>query len=273
MSEDIAGAEDAPAKINLALHVRHRRDDGYHALETLFAFTRFGDRLTATEDADWSLDVVGPTADSTGPAAENLVLWAAHAFAASTGSRARYAFRLEKRIPVAAGLGGGSADAGATLRLLNRLAGQPLPESELERVGATLGADVPACVWSRTAYGGGVGEALAPGPALTGTPVLLVNPGVAVPTGPVFRAWDGVDRGPLGVDWQHARNDLEGPAIVQQPVIADVLTWLRTLPGVRLARMSGSGATCFALFEGAVPPMSPPVAPPRGWWTMPTELL
>jgi 4-diphosphocytidyl-2-C-methyl-D-erythritol kinase len=226
-----AGAEDAPAKINLALHVRRRRDDGYHDLETLFAFTRFGDRLTATEADDWSLDVVGPTADAAGPLAENLVLWAVHAFAAATGIRERYAFTLEKHIPVAAGLGGGSADAGAALRLLDRLTGHPLGEAGLERIGAGLGADVPACVRSRPAFGSGAGEALVDAAPLPPLGVLLVNPRVAVPTGPVFRAWDRVDRGPLGHDWRMARNDLEAPAISLQPVIADVLAWLRGLPG------------------------------------------
>lgn len=269
MSLECAGAEDAPAKINLALHVRHRRDDGYHELETLFAFTRFGDRLTATEADDWSLTVTGPTAGSAGPVAENLVLWAAHAFAAATHCKERYHFTLEKRIPVAAGLGGGSADAGAALRLLNRLAGFPLSEAELERTGAGLGADVPACVRSRTAFGHGAGEALVDAPHAGHPAVLLVNPRVAVPTGPVFGTWDGVDRGPLGADWETGRNDLEAPAIALQPVIADVLGWLRTLPGSRLVRMSGSGATCFALFDGPVPD----VIAPRGWWVQPTSLL
>lgn len=269
MTSGIAGAEEAPAKINLALHVRRRRADGYHDLETLFAFTRFGDRLTATEADDWALEVGGPTAGAAGPVAENLVLWAAHGFAAATGMRERYAFRLEKHIPVAAGLGGGSADAGAALRLLNRLAGHPLGQAELEQLGATLGADVPACVRCRPALGTGAGEALVDVSALPPMAVLLVNPRVAVPTGPVFRAWDGQDRGPLGPDWHAARNDLEGPAISLQPVIADVLAWLRTLPGTSLVRMSGSGATCFALFEGALPQ----VEAPNGWWVQPTALL
>jgi 4-diphosphocytidyl-2-C-methyl-D-erythritol kinase len=170
---------------------------------------------------------------------------------------------------VAAGLGGGSADAGAALRLLNRLTGHPLGEAELEHLGATLGADVPACVRCRPAMGTGAGEALVDLGALPPMGVLLVNPRVAVPTGPVFRAWDGHDRGPLGHDWQAARNDLEAPAISLQPVIADVLAWLRTLPGATLVRMSGSGATCFALFEGPIPP----VEAPNGWWVQPTTLL
>jgi 4-diphosphocytidyl-2-C-methyl-D-erythritol kinase len=269
VTTEFAGSEDAPAKINLALHVRRRRDDGYHDLETLFAFTRFGDRLTATEADDWSLHVSGPTAGAAGPVAENLVLWAAHAFAAATGQRERYALALEKHIPVAAGLGGGSADAGAVLRLLNRLAGDPLPSAQLEHIGAGLGSDVPACVRSRPALGSGAGEALVEAPSLPHMGVLLVNPRVAVPTGPVFRAWDGKDRGPLGSDWHSARNDLEAPAIGLQPVIAEVLHWLDTLPGARLVRMSGSGATCFALFDGS----APAVEVPNGWWAERTALL
>lgn len=264
-----AGAEDAPAKINLALHVRRRRADGYHDLETLFAFTRFGDRLEAIAAPDWSLEVTGPTAGAAGPLGDNLVLRAAHAFAEETGAPGRYALKLEKRIPVAAGLGGGSADAGAALRLLNRLAGEPLDRLALERLGAGLGADVPACVRSRTAFGTGVGEALEDAEPLSGLGVLLVNPRVSVPTGPVFKAWDGRDRGPLGADWRAARNDLEAPALAIQPVIADVLDWLRKLPGATLVRMSGSGATCFALFDGT----APAAQAPNGWWSTATELL
>ncbi len=269
MTKDPAASESAPAKINLALHVRSRLPDGYHALETLFAFTRFGDELSATPSADWSLAVSGPMAPEAGPMADNLVMRAAAAFERATASPGRYTLRLEKRIPVAAGLGGGSADAAASLRLLNRLAGFPLSTPELERLGATLGADVPACVRGRTVLGFGRGDELEPGPGLTGLPVLLVNPRVPVPTAPVFRAWDGVDRGSLGPDWRAARNDLEAPAVALQPVIADVLAWLRALPGVSLARMSGSGATCFALFEGGMPP----VDVPAGWWAEATELI
>jgi 4-diphosphocytidyl-2-C-methyl-D-erythritol kinase len=268
MSDPVAVVEHAPAKLNLALHVRARRADRYHELETLFAFTRFGDRLQAAPAADWSLEVSGPTTGAAGPLAENLALRAAHSFAEHAGSARRYALRLEKHIPVAAGLGGGSADAAAVLRLLNRLEGGPLGDAELEVIGAKLGADVPACVRSRTVVGHGRGERLTPGPALGDTPVLLVNPRVAVPTGPVFAAWDGQDRGPLGLDWRSARNDLEPPAIMLQPVIADVLAWLRSLPGVTLARMSGSGSTCFALFEDRVPAFEAP----HGWWAETTSL-
>lgn len=257
--------EPAPAKVNLALHVRRRRPDGYHDLETLFAFTRFGDSLSMRPAADWSLEVVGPMAADAGPLADNLVLRAARAHAEATGSAERFAFRLEKRIPVAAGLGGGSADAAAALRLLARRGGG---EERLHAIAAALGADIPACVRSETLLGAGRGEELAPAASLAGTPVLLVNPRVAVPTGPVFAAWDGVDRGPLE-GWREGRNDLEASAIALQPVIADVLGWLRGLPGVTMARMSGSGATCLALFADRVP--DTPV--PDGWWAEATALL
>lgn len=258
--------EAAPAKVNLALHVRARLPDGYHALETLFAFTRFGDTLAAEPAADWGLEVAGDTAADAGPEADNLVLRAARAFAAATGSPARFRFRLEKRIPVAAGLGGGSADAAATLRLLDRATGTGLGRDGLLALAAGLGADVPACLASETARGEGRGERLRRAPSRAGTPILLVNPRVAVPTGPVFRAWDGIDRGPLGDDPAAGRNDLEAPAIALQPVIADVLAWLRSLPGASLVRMSGSGATCFALGVRSA-------RVPEGWWSAATELV
>lgn len=259
--------ELAPAKLNLALHVRKRRADGYHDIETLFAFAEFGDLLHAEPAKRWSLVVNGPTAIAAGPIAENLVLRAAEAFAEHSASERRYAFRLEKQIPVAAGLGGGSADAAAALRLLNRMEG-PLPPEKLQSIAADIGADVPACVGSKSCFGHGRGERLVAGPDLSGMPVLLVNPGVAVPTGPVFAGWNGVDRGPLGTDWRSARNDLTAPAVALQPVIGEVLDWLEALPGATLVRMSGSGATCFALFEEAVPD----VRPPTGWWSVATRL-
>ncbi len=263
---DPALAEAAPAKVNLALHVRGRLADGYHALETLFAFTRFGDTLTAEPAADWGLRVEGEMAGLAGPEEENLVLRAARAFADATGTRRRFRFHLVKRVPVAAGLGGGSADAAAALRLLDRACGTGLGPAGLLPLAAMLGADVPACLLSVTARGEGRGERLTRAPSMTGMPILLVNPRVPVPTGPVFRAWDGIDRGPLGDDPLAGRNDLEAPAIALQPVIAEVLAWLRTLPGARLVRMSGSGATCFALGVTAA-------RVPAGWWSVATELV
>lgn len=268
MSDAIA-AEDAPAKINLALHVRARRPDGYHSLETLFAFTRFGDRLEAFAADDWHVQVVGQNSAAIGPAADNLVLRAARAFAARTGTTARYRLRLHKYIPVAAGLGGGSADAAATLRLLNRLAGNPLAMPELTAIAGALGADVPACLALATLRGEGRGDALRPGPDVAGIPLLLVNPRLPLATGPVFAGWDGVDHGPLGADWRLGRNDLTAAAIALQPAIADVLAWLRGLPGTSHVRMSGSGASCFALFEGGT---TPDVLPPADWWCVSTVL-
>lgn len=270
MTPDLAlgpTSERAPAKLNLALHVRNRRPDGYHEIETLFAFADFGDLLHAQPADDWSLMVEGPMAAAAGPVADNLVLRAADSFAAYAASDRRYAFRLEKMIPVAAGLGGGSADAAAALRLLNRMEGAFVPET-LEAIAADLGADVPACVRSATRFGRGRGERLMAGPTLSGMSVLLVNPRVAVPTGPVFAGWDGIDRGPLGTDWRAARNDLTVPALALQPVIGDVLDWLSALPGATVVRMSGSGATCFALFDGPVPQ----VTPPADWWMAATRL-
>ena len=170
------------------------------------------------------------------------------------GSTAGAALTLDKRIPVAAGLGGGSADAGAALRLLNRLWGLDWPELRLRHIAETLGADVPACVASRTCFGAGRGEVLGDWPdVLTGTPVLLVNPRVAVPTGPVFAGWDQNDLGGIaaGAPLAALRNDMTAAALAIAPVIGDVLAALAATPGAELVRMSGSGATCLALYDTA----------------------
>ena len=182
-------------------------------------------------------------------------------------------------MPVASGLGGGSADAAATLRLLNRVWGLGWPPARLAELGAALGADVPACVWSVPLRGEGRGERLVP-IAFAGAAAVLVNPGVAVSTATVFRAWDGVDRGALagGVAMAAAlggRNDLEAPAIAAEPVIGDVVAKLRAADGVELARMSGSGATCFALFmnDGTAADAARDIAAARpGWWVKATRL-
>ncbi|MBV9881932.1 MAG: 4-(cytidine 5'-diphospho)-2-C-methyl-D-erythritol kinase [Sphingomonadaceae bacterium] len=249
--------ETAYAKINLALHVRGREADGYHRIETLFAFCEDGDILTATESDRLSLEVTGPFAGALADEGDNLIVRAARTLGRSA------AFTLDKRLPVAAGLGGGSADAAAALRMLGGGA----------EVAARLGADVPACLLSRTARGEGRGDEIVPVeiPGLSGTPVLLVNPGVPLSTAAVFRAWDGVDRGPLG-DWEAGRNDLEAPAIGLAPEIAEVL---EALSGARMARMSGSGATCFGLYEGeaARDAAAARIAAARpGWWVSQTRL-
>jgi len=240
-------SETAYAKINLALHVRRRREDGYHEIETLFGFVDAGDRLTARAVERDELQVVGEFADQLADPFDNLVAKALTTLPHPSG----LAVTLEKNLPVAAGLGGGSADAGAVFRLVREAHG--LPEDWRERA-ARLGADVPACVESVACIGTGTGADLsAVENDLAGSAVLLVNPRVPVPTGPVFAAWDGLDRGPLpdGPASRIAaegRNDLEAPAIAVCPAIADVLDELRQTEA-DLVRMSGSGATCLALFR------------------------
>ncbi len=251
-------AETAYAKINLALHVRRRMPDGYHDLETLFAFCADGDELTAAPADDLSLTIVGPFGEGLSAGPDNLVLRAAEALRAAAGTAAGAAIRLDKRLPVASGIGGGSADAAAALRLLVRLWDVAVADETLHGIAATLGADVPACMVSQTCRGEGRGDRLdlLDARALTGMPLLLVNSRVAVPTGPVFQRWDQIDRGPLAsgdplAAALNGRNDLEPPARALQPVIACVVEALSAMPGLRLARMSGSGATCFALFADA----------------------
>lgn len=243
------GTATAFAKINLALHVRRRREDGYHELETLFAFVSDGDKLHAAPAPRDRVITRGQFSGALNDPLDNIVTKALGVLPRSGGLE----ITLEKNLPVAAGLGGGSADAGAVFRLVDQLFG--LPEDWQKRA-ARLGADVPACVASRMAIGRGTGTELEPvDNDMAGMAVLLVNPRVAVPTGPVFRAWDGVDRGPLPAGTarqiaQNGRNDLRAPAIAICPAIADVLAALAaTDPWMH--EMSGSGATCFALYETA----------------------
>lgn len=246
--------ELAPAKINLALHVRRRRDDGYHELETLFAFLQAGDRISIERAETPVFSVTGPFAEGLAAEGDNLVTRAARRFGEMFGDPVPLAVILDKHLPIASGIGGGSADAAATLRAMARLTGVPADDARLFTIAEGLGADVPACLLGRSAVGTGKGEQLQPVAGLVDTPVLLVNPGVAVSTGPVFKAWDGVDRGGIGGGDLLARaiagrNDLETPARALAPVIGDVIALLQAQPGVVLARMSGSGATCFALFD------------------------
>lgn len=247
--------ETAYAKINLALHVRRRREGGYHEIETLFAFVDDGDQLSVEVAERDSLTIDGEFAEGLSAGPDNLVLRAV-ALARQLGADVPpLAIALEKNLPVAAGLGGGSADAGAMLRLILREWPSDLTLDAVAAASAVLGADVPACILSQTMLGTGVGDVLQPiaDSDVAGLPVLLVNPNLPLLTGPVFKGWDGEDRGPLGDGGVLAltragRNDLQGPAITICPEIDDVMTVLRAqLPLV--ARMSGSGATCFALFE------------------------
>ena len=261
--------ETAYAKINLALHVRRRRDDGYHELETLFAFVDAGDGLTARRSERDELRVVGEFAHEIADPFGNLVSKALAKLPRPDG----LSIVLEKNLPVAAGLGGGSADAGAVFRLVREAHG--LPEDWRQRAAA-LGADVPACVESVACIGRGTGTELEPVENdVAGCAVLLVNPRVPLATGPVFAAWDGEDRGPLpqGPASRIAfegRNDLEAPAIALCPPVGDVLASLRAT-GAELVRMSGSGATCFALDRrsGVIAEAAERIARERAeWWQM-----
>ena len=261
--------ETAYAKLNLALHVRRRREDGYHELETLFAFVDQGDVLevqTATRD---ELRVYGEYAPQLSGSIGNIVAEALTKLPHGKG----WNVTLDKRLPVAAGLGGGSADAGAVFRLVEGAHGLP---DDWQQRAAALGADVPACVRSETCLGYGTGTELVPVVNdLAGMPVLLVNPRLPLSTGPVFKAWDGSDRGalPQGSARDIAlagRNDLEMPAMALCPAISDVLAALGEGKPL-LARMSGSGATCFALYErhDAMREAAEMLALAQpGWWQM-----
>jgi 4-diphosphocytidyl-2-C-methyl-D-erythritol kinase len=258
----------APAKVNLTLRVLGSRPDGYHELESLVVFADCGDRLTFTPGSALSLTLSGATASEAGADAENLVLKAARALAARMPDLILGAFHLEKNLPVAAGLGGGSSDAAAALRLIaqaNRLA---LDNPHLQAAARATGADVSVCLDPRPRLMRGIGEQLSQPLALPQLPAVLVNPGVALASKDVFAGlkasaqmaapFDLVaaiakleSRDQLLHMLQTQPNDLEAPAIILQPVIADVLTVLRGLAGCQLARMSGSGATCFGLFASA----------------------
>ena len=247
--------ETAPAKLNLALHVRGRRADGYHELDTLYAFASFGDLVALADPAAPALTLAGDFAGELDPAADNLAIRATAAFCAEFEGDPP-PLRLTKDLPVAAGLGGGSADAAAVLRLLARQRGGVQPD-RLAGIAERLGADVPACLLSRTCRGTGRGDVLSEvdGAALTGTPVVLANPGVPLSTAEVFARWSGGgDGGPLAdgdplTAALAGRNDLEAAAVELVPSIGELLSLLAAAPGVTLARMSGSGASCFALCD------------------------
>ena len=259
-----ARAEKAPAKVNLTLHVLGRRADGYHEIESLVAFAGVGDALSFTPGRALALIVGGPTAAAAGDTADNLVLKAARALAERVEGLQLGRFALSKRLPVAAGLGGGSADAAAALRMLARSSRLAPDDPRLLQAAQATGADVPVCLDPRPRLMRGIGDILSEPLDLPKLATVLVNPGVAVPTREVFAALKlpagSVAASPPGSAPSlgatnladaiaNGRNDLEGPAIELQPVIADVLAVLRKLPGCRLSRMSGSGATCFGLFD------------------------
>ena len=261
----------APAKINLALHVRGGMPDGRHRIETVFAFCTDGDRLSGEAADGLSLTASGPFAAELPSAEDNLVLKAAEALRDAASVSTGAAIRLEKRLPVASGIGGGSADAAATLRLLTSL--WRIDPTHASAVAAEIGSDVPACLLSLSARGEGAGDEITQVdlPGISGSPILLINPRVQLPTAEVFAGWDGVDLGPLG-DWRVGRNDLEAPAKALVPQIETVLAWLSVQPGADFVRMSGSGATCFALFDNEEARDAAADRVPREWWRLATHL-
>ncbi|HEU5019364.1 MAG TPA: 4-(cytidine 5'-diphospho)-2-C-methyl-D-erythritol kinase [Pseudolabrys sp.] len=255
--------EHAPAKINLTLRIVGRRADGYHELESLVGFAGIADTLSLVPDTETTLDIGGPYAAVCGPGADNLVLKAVDALHARIPELTGGRFKLEKSLPVAAGIGGGSADAAAALRLLARTNGVAPHDPRLLDAAKATGADVPVCVEPRPRVMRGVGEVLSSPVSLPRLPAILVNPRVALSTRDVFTAFAGMKSSdkPLPEIPRDAKsllallaahgNDLEPAAVRCAPVVGEVLRALEALPEVKLTRMSGSGSTCFALFASA----------------------
>ena len=274
--------EFAPAKVNLTLHVTGRRADGYHLLDSLVVFAGVGDRLRLQPADTLSLTLDGPFAGEIPAGPDNLVLRAARALGPGPGA----ALILEKRLPPASGLGGGSGDAAAAMRLLARHRGVPPPEPG---AGLALGADVPVCLAGQPMRMSGIGEHLTPCPPLPPTWLVLANPRVEAPTAAVFGALERRDGAPMPdalpawrdaaalADWLGTmRNDLEAPARMLVPAIGEVLAALAAQPGCGLARMSGSGATCFGLFAsaGAAAEAAGRLrAAHTGWWVADAPVL
>lgn len=251
--------------------MRGKLPDGRHAIETIFAFCTDGDRLSAERARDLSLSITGAFGGELQELENNLVLKAARALRDAAGVSTGASLILDKLLPVSSGIGGGSADAAAALRLLTSL-WQIDPRHALE-IAPALGSDVPACLLSLPVRGEQAGDRLSPVDLsdVSGTPVLLVNPRVPLSTAEVFARWDGCDRGPLQ-NWRDGRNDLEGAAVAIVPEIASVLSWLQGRQGATFVRMSGSGATCFAFFESEEERETAANAVPHEWWRLATFL-
>ncbi len=286
----------APAKLNLYLHLTGRRDDGYHLIDSLFAFADVGDEIEVAADPALSLVVEGPYAAAIdGSADDNLVLRAARALAAvvraQSGTTPGARIRLVKNLPVAAGIGGGSADAAAVLLALVDLWSVDISEAELRALALGLGADVPACLAGKPVAVSGIGEVLQAAVALPPVHALLANPNVPLATAPVFKAFAAAgsrfsapaplldpptNAAALAAAMALRGNDLEAPARTIVPEVGQVLTALAALPGALLARMSGSGATCFALFASAAEAASAAQALAQvhpDWWIRAAPLL
>lgn len=259
----------APAKVNLFLHVGAVGADGYHPLSSLMVFADIGDRLSIQSAEALELQLTGPFGPALEGDADNLVIRAVQTLRqAAPGVWPPFRIILDKQLPIASGLGGGSADAGAALRLVRDALGLVLQDEILEGVAASLGADGAACLWARPVIAEGRGERLSQAPHIPPLDTVLVNPNVASPTGPIYRAYDaagapgGAERPGLPEGFEDVydvaaflgmtRNDLEAPAVAAQPLIGEVLETLRGEPETLFARMSGSGATCFALCAGDI---------------------
>ncbi|HQT79599.1 MAG TPA: 4-(cytidine 5'-diphospho)-2-C-methyl-D-erythritol kinase [Rhodopila sp.] len=270
----------APAKVNLHLHVVGRRDDGYHLLDSLVTFAEVGDRLTVTPSDELSLSIVGPFAASLANEPENLVLRAAQELADRIGLTPTGHIELEKNLPVASGIGGGSADAAAAMKLM-MYHWQIMPDpDDIKAVALRLGADVPVCLAARTIRMSGVGDVLDLTYPLPPIGMVLINPGVPVSTAAIFKSLSGPFSGPAmepHAPWktpqemvealEPTRNDLQGPACRLVPVINDVLDAIKAMPGCLMARMSGSGATCFGIFENPEAARSAAAGFSHpGWW-------
>ncbi|MBF0356758.1 MAG: 4-(cytidine 5'-diphospho)-2-C-methyl-D-erythritol kinase [Alphaproteobacteria bacterium] len=280
--------EFAPAKLNLYLHVVGRRDDGYHELDSLVAFAGVGDRVSAKDCDDLSLALSGPMAEKLENEPDNLVLKAARKLADACSLPAKAHLTLEKNLPVASGIGGGSADAAAALKALIRLWHVKPLEHHLSELALSLGADVPVCLKSKAVFMSGIGERLSSAPALPEAWLVLANPRIPLATPPVFKARSGPFSTPSPFEATPAsiqdlarllrdrRNDLALPAISLVPAIALVQKSLEAQPGCLLARMSGSGATCFGLFakedEARLAAREILINEP-GWWVAPAPLI
>lgn len=276
----------APAKVNLYLHVAPVRDDGYHPLDSLVAFADVGDRMTFEKAGSFSFEIIGPFSQTLNGEDDNLVVQALLALAKYLGvDDLPMAVTLDKRLPIASGLGGGSSDAGAALRGANLLLELGLTDAELEELARVVGADGPMCYRARPAFASGVGEVLEDATGLPLLHAVLLNPGLPSPTGAVYRAYDAA---PLGncerpvpyadpaavIDWLKAqRNDLQAPALTVTPDIAEALETMALVPSCRLVRMSGSGATVFGLFDSAADAVQAALILDRpDWWVRPAIL-
>jgi 4-diphosphocytidyl-2-C-methyl-D-erythritol kinase len=265
----------ARAKVNLFLHIVGKRPDGYHRLDSLAVFPAIGDQLSMTPAATPAITITGPFATGLADEPNNLVLRAAQGFGVAIGRQADFAFQLVKNLPVASGIGGGSADAAAACRLVARHWNLPIPDG----LAQSLGADVPVCLASQPARMGGIGEVITAAPHLPAFGIVLVNPGVAVATPAIFKARTGAFSpvATLPDGWNNAHtmaddlsrlsNDLEPPALQIAPAIGTALAALRADPACLLARMSGSGATCFGIYaDAAVATQAAAQVARTGWW-------